>query len=927
MMKRLIQIIFINLLFAIGMQAQEIIEKKRISPEAWDIWKSIENPVISDDGKWISYELRPYKGDGVLIVVNPERLSKFQIPRGSRANFSVGSTFIVYRIEPQQDTIRKLKFEKAKKEKFPKDSLCIRLLRTNEAICYPNLKSFKMPVEKSDWLAFQEEPVESNGDSKAPKKHKDAPETFPLTVFNPINKQSYQFKDVSEYLFSDDGKSIAFVQVSGIEKLLSKVTVFEMDKPDIAKIFENEGLVKNLTIDKDARQAAFIYSNLSGQIREFSLYAWSKNSKRESEEILNSKSNELPSNWVVSEFGTIWFSANGRKIYFGSALKPEPIPKDTLLDEEKINLDIWAWTDPLLQSQQLVELRREQRRTFLTVFHIQEKRFSLLADEYIKEIVTVSDGNPDVAIGITDSPFQRERSWSFPWFKDVYQIDVLTGNKKIVLEKNASPIGLSPTGRYIFWFENQDSSWYTYNTKTKEKKSLTKKIGVNFYNEEHDRPSVPPSYSFAGWTENDTYFIVYDKFDIWRLDPNGLETPFCITNGFGRKNSIEYRFVNFREKKETINSKEIFYMSAFNMKTMQRGFYFTSLIKKQEPVRIFMEDFEFATPVMAKNAPAMFWRKGSAVEFPDLWYSSNTFKEPFKISRANPQQDEYFWHTAELVRWKTFDGKEEEGILYKPEGFVSWKKYPMIVHFYEIRSDRIHTHNTPRPSQSQLNIIDYTSNGYLVFMPNIRYTIGNPGESAVNYVVSGTKAVIDKGFVDENRIGIQGQSWGGYQTAFIITQTNLFKAAVAFSPVSNMTSAYGEIVWNLGWSRMSMYESDQSRIGSTLWERPELFIQNSPIFYADKIETPLLIGHNDGDGTVPWNQGIALFVALRRLSKPAWLLNYNGESHSIRAKSPNGKDFSIRMQQFFDHYLLGKPAPMWIQEGIPALKKGRELGY
>jgi dipeptidyl aminopeptidase/acylaminoacyl peptidase len=303
------------------------------------------------------------------------------------------------------------------------------------------------------------------------------------------------------------------------------------------------------------------------------------------------------------------------------------------------------------------------------------------------------------------------------------------------------------------------------------------------------------------------------------------------------------------------------------------------------------------------------------------------FANPLKISRANPEQDDFIWATAEMFRWKTFDGKEEEGILYKPENFDPRKKYPMIVTFYELRSDRLHTHIVPKPSRSPINMLEYASNGYLVFVPNIRYTVGNPGESAVNYVVSGTKAIIEKGFVDKNRIGIQGQSWGAYQVAYIITQTNLYKAACAFAPVSNMTSAYGEIVWQLGYSRMSMYESSQSRLGTTLWEKPEVYVQNSPIFYADKIETPLMIVHNDGDGTVPWNQGIALFVALRRLNKSCWLLNYNGEPHNLRDKSPESKDFSIRMFQFFNHYLASKPEPLWMKEGIPALKKGKELGY
>jgi dipeptidyl aminopeptidase/acylaminoacyl peptidase len=211
-------------------------------------------------------------------------------------------------------------------------------------------------------------------------------------------------------------------------------------------------------------------------------------------------------------------------------------------------------------------------------------------------------------------------------------------------------------------------------------------------------------------------------------------------------------------------------------------------------------------------------------------------------------------------------------------------------------------------------------------VPDITYKTGYPGKSAYEAVISGTQAMIKKGFVDQNNVGLQGQSWGGYQVAYIVTQTTMFKAAFAGAPVSNMTSAYGGIRWESGVSRMFQYEYGQSRIGGTLWERKELYILNSPIFEADKITTPLLIMSNDNDGAVPWQQGVELFSALRRLDKPVWLLNYNGDEHNL-TKWPNRVDLSIRMLQFFDHYLKGAPVPEWMKEGIPAIDKGFDNGY
>jgi dipeptidyl aminopeptidase/acylaminoacyl peptidase len=250
----------------------------------------------------------------------------------------------------------------------------------------------------------------------------------------------------------------------------------------------------------------------------------------------------------------------------------------------------------------------------------------------------------------------------------------------------------------------------------------------------------------------------------------------------------------------------------------------------------------------------------------------------------------------------------------------------MVVYFYERMSQQLHTYYSPTWNRSMISFPAFASRGYLIFIPDIPYRIGFPGESARNSIVSGVTNLISKGFVDKNNIGLQGHSWGGYQIAYLVTQTNLFKCAESGAPVVNMVSAYGGIRWETGISRQFQYEHTQSRIGGTLWEKPLRYIENSPIFFADKIETPLLIMHNDKDGAVPWYQGIEFYMALRRLGKPAWLLNYNEEGHGL-VQLRNRKDFQLRMGQFFDHYLKGAPKPKWMENGVPAIEKGIRQGY
>ena len=490
---------------------------------------------------------------------------------------------------------------------------------------------------------------------------------------------------------------------------------------------------------------------------------------------------------------------------------------------------------------------------------------------------------------------------------------------------------LSPQGKYVIWYESADSSWYSQSTDVNnlEINSLTKKIPVNFFDEENDMPDEPRPYGLAGWSEDDKFVFIYDRYDIWKTDPSGAKVPVCITNSFGRRNSTRLRYVKLDREKEFISSGEQIILSAINEKSVNEGFYSfkTSLVK--DPELLVMDKYAFDIIIKSKKSDKIIWMRQNTSEFPDLWLSNTGFKNPVKISNANPQQKNYIWPEVEPVEWNTFSGDKMKGLLYKPENMDVNKKYPMIIYFYERNFETMNRHQIPSPSSSTVNKTFYISNGYLVFVPDIVYRDGYPGQSAYNSIVSGAQYLINKySFIDKNKIELQDQSWGGYQTAYLVTQTDMFAAAMAGAPVSNMTSAYGGIRWETGISRMFQYEHSQSRIGGTLWEKPLHYIENSPLFFAPKVNTPLLIMHNEADGAVPWYQGIEFFVALRRLNKPVWMLSYNGEPHNLKPTSwANRMDLTIRMFQFFEHYLNGKSMPLWMSKGIPAIDKGKITGY
>lgn len=458
-----------------------------------------------------------------------------------------------------------------------------------------------------------------------------------------------------------------------------------------------------------------------------------------------------------------------------------------------------------------------------------------------------------------------------------------------------------------------------------EARNVTDGIDVPLWNEEHDRPYPPRPYGSPGWTEGDRELLVYDRYDTWVVDPEAEADPRRLTEGVGRRDSLRFRRIDLEPEEPAIPRGEPLLLASFDYETKASGFHRDKVSGEEPPEELLFGDRRHGFEAKADDAERVLYTRETFREFPDLWTADLSMRDGTRLSDANPQQEDYRWGTAELVSWRSEDGTPLDGILFLPDGLDTSERHPMMVFFYERMSDWLHLHPTPSASSSSINIPFYVSRGYVVFVPDIVYEVGYPGESAVDAIVPGVLSVLDRGFVDPDRIGVQGHSWGGYQVAYMVTKTDLFAAAEAGAPVSNMTSAYGGIRWGSGMSRMFQYERTQSRLGASLWDRRDRYIENSPLFWADRIETPLLMLHNDEDTAVPWYQGIELFVALRRLGKPAWLVNYNGQPHGVRDYESR-IDWSIRMQQFFDHYLKGAPAPVWLAEGVPAVEKGETLG-
>ncbi len=936
-LRKLLPLLF--LFITISLSAQ----KKAIKHSDYDGWKSIRSSQISNNGNWVNYEINPQQGDGWMYFFDAKKNTLDSIARGFSGKISAENDFIAFLIKPTYADTRAAKIAEKKKDEMPKNNLGIKNLSTGKIEIIERVKSFKISSEDQNWMAYLKEKEvakkpekKENGEKKAKTSKTIGTE---LVILNPATNKKHSFKDVVEYEVAENGSTIAFVQAvtDTAKDDLYTLTLFDTKSEQSKQVFEQIGSLKKLTLNKQGKHVAFIFSADTSKVKVYDLFLTKGG---DAQNVVNPETQGMISDWSVSENGSLSFSDKGNRLFFGAALKPVEEPKDTLLKEEKYSLDIWSYNDPLLQPQQKVQLKNEEKRTYQAVYHIDESKMVQLANLEMPSIRFLQKKDGNLALGSSSLKYRKETSWDSNRYGDYYLVDVKTGKATLLSEKAPSTVALSPSGKYMMFWCIKSKSWLVKPTSGGETINLTQDLGVPFHNELHDSPSEPRAHGIVGWIKGERYVLINDRYDIWKFDVTGVEKPVNMTNGYGRDNNIRFRYFSLepnsnaggryyygpREIQE-IGAKELMHLNAFNYYTKQSGIFTIKANQVKNPIKIDMGDYAYTGFKKAKDANKAIWQRGTFEQYPEIQISDLKLKNPVQISVTNPQQSEYNWGTVELVEWRSFDGQMLQGLMYKPENFDPNKKYPMIAYFYERSTDGIHRYMPPAPSASTINRTYAVSNDYLIFVPDIPYKIGYPGHSAYNAVVSGTYAMLDQfDYIDPDKLGLDGQSWGGYQIAYLITETDLYSCAFSGAPVSNMTSAYGGIRWASGMNRAFQYEKTQSRIGGTLWEKPVQYIENSPIFFVPKINTPVMIMHNDADGAVPWYQGIEFINALRRLNKPAWMVSYNDEAHNLRRR-PNRKDLSVRKMQFFDHYLKDAPMPYWMKHGISQMEKGKKDGY
>lgn len=913
-------------------------QNKPLTHDAYDQWEAIETHALSDKGDWALYVTAPPKGDDTLHVTHLSSEQRYTVPRGTAPQFAESSGLAVYRIAPPYDSTRQAKLNDVPAAHRPKDDLGLLDLASGDTIRIQRVQSYALPDEDTGWLAYHRAPPRPDSTTDEGSSE-DAQASAPLVLRHLESGASWHYAHVTDYTLAENGRLLAYTQDDSTGRSVHGVRL-DGATPREQTLHKSALHYPQLTLSDGGTQVAFLAGPDSTDVphHDNTLYHWRVGDDAPAP-VAQSGASGLPADWLVSEQAGLSFSEDGTRLFFGTAPPPPPpVEKDSLLDNEVVTVDVWSWKDPYLQPMQKERAEEKKQQTYRAAYLTESDRRVQLATESVPAVTVADEGNGAVALGVTNRPYRQQLSWDWPPAYDAHLIDLETGERtKVLTEVNSVP-QLSPAGRYVTWWDRSARAWKGLSTDTQTRVTLSSGIPHPVFDQRHDTPYPPGPYGLAGWTEGDEHILIYDKHDIWAVDPTQPSAARAVTEEVGRRDSLRFRHVELTDERDPMawgawpnavnpptQVPDDLLLSAFNVETKAGGYYRDRVGGSDTPTRLLMMDRSFSGLTAAEDTDRLLYRRESFQEFPDLWTASRSFQNPTQISTVNPQQRRYRWGTAELVEWTSVNGESLEGILYKPEDFDPSKTYPMMTYFYEQYSNDLHQHYAPEAHRSIINFTFYASRGYLVFVPDIHYEEGYPGESAMQSVMPGVTMLADRSYVDADRIGVQGHSWGGYQIAHMVTKTNLFAAAEAGAPVSNMVSAYGGIRWGSGMSRMFQYEDTQSRIGGSLWDMPMRYINNSPIFQADRIETPLLMMHNDHDTAVPWEQGIELFVALRRLNKPAWLINYNDAPHWPTTLAEK-RDWTRRLQQYFDHYLKGAPAPVWLKEGIPAVEKGRTLG-
>ena len=648
----------------------------------------------------------------------------------------------------------------------------------------------------------------------------------------------------------------------------------------------------------------------------------------------------VPDKMVISEKGTLTWSADRAKLFVGlreNEAQPAPARRDSTAEEDPVgNVDIWHWKDDYIQPVQMVRAQQERNRTYVATALLAPRKIVPLADQRMQTVQLTRDG--DWGIGRDDKDYIHD--WK-PQLADFYRVNTGTGERTPVLKGQERAMGLSPDGNY--WLYWKEKHVWAYDIAKHTHSNITAKAPVSFVNLEEDHVGEKPAYGVTGYTKDGKSVILDHKFDLWLVPLDGGSAPRNLTRGEGTKNQIRFRYERIEPPDDptapgtapfpggggrggggagqVVDLSKPVSLSAFGETDKKDGFY---ELKGDTLTKLVYEDRSIGRAIKAKNADRMLFTRETFAEFPDYWVTDGKFSNPTRLTNANPQQAEYKWGHRILIDYKDRDGHKLQGTLAIPDDYKPGERRPMLVYYYEKLSQNQNRYEVPRYASAP-QYADYVSNGYLVLLPDIYLHTGRTHTDHRESVEAAVKRVVELGYADPRRVGLHGGSFSGQGGAYIATTSKAFAAVAIRAAAVDLIADFNQLWKSSGTSQHRYDIHGQGRFGTNPYDNLELFMDQSAVFHAKTMDTPLLILQGTNDGSTEWLQGVEFYNALRFLGKPVIFLSYEGEAHGFQ-RYENQYDVMVRMHQFYDHHLKGEPAAEWIAKGVPFLKKKTPTG-
>jgi len=913
-MHKQLKFLFYLVFLCFSAQAQ----KKQLSPEEYGKWQSLGQTELSPNGAWIAYQIMVQEDNDSLYVVNKASNKTYKLAFASTPEFSKDNQWLAYRIG--------LPFKEAEKLRDQSKPIEYKMgllnLSSGKIETISNINRFGFSKNGKMLAAYLTPPKESKDKGSV------------LLLKNLTDGSTRTIGNVTEYSFNKKSDYLSYI-VESANTAGNSVELFNLTTYTLKVIASDTLKFSKLNWSKEGDGFSFFKTFKKEEFEEENAQVYScTNLNNPIISVFDPlKTNGFPVGMRVFNGSSLRMSDDLTAVFFGIkdwTTKPKKEDKksadssktkaDSLkmvatkmaLKSDNKLADVWHWKDAEIQPRQKITYIQDKNASYLSVWNIDNNRFFQLATEAFPN-ATLS-GNQKMAVVATDKKYK-------PAFKEDYAdyslVNTKTGVNKLLYTRLQASFYTapqsSPDGKYLIYFK--DKNWFTYNIATDQNTNITSNIKTSFWNTRDDHPATKPPFGLGGWIKGDKEVLLYDEYNIWAVNPDGSSARKIAE---GDKEEITFRVARVEFEETYLDDSKPIYFSAYGDKTKKFGYY---QYENGKTTKLIFEDLQVNRLAKALDANVFSYIKQDYDLSPELYISENFTKEQ-KAATTNPQQQNYYWGKSKLVSFTNKLGKKMQGALYYPANYEPGKQYPMIVYMYELLSNNVHNYVAPSIRRAY-NTTNYTTNGYFVFQPDIVYETNDPGMSAVNCIVPGVKEVMKTGMIDANKVGIMGHSWGAYQTSFLITQTDIFKAAIAGAPLTDLISMSLSIYWNSGTPDQKIFETSQGRFDGPWYERTEAHIRNSPMFNASKIKAPLLVTFGDKDGAVDWHQGIEMYGTMRRMEKPFVMLVYADENHNF-TKKENQIDYQKRQREWFDHYLLGKPAEKWITDGVSYVDRMKE---